>query len=242
MSLISENGIYNIKTDAEKKGIYTVSKKSTNEISAATGANANQARTINAITSGNSGSASFDNIANNINTLMQSSNKADVQTALNAATALAPETAAMVQSASTENANQVFSAVGTRLSGGSVASSSEGMSSGDSIFKRGAMWVQGLINKSKLNDTSKAKGFDADSTGIAFGAEKQINDDVKAGIGYAYTNTDIDGFMRSTDVDTHTAIVYGEYKPSQWFVNGIATYGWSELQREEKCCRKPSKS
>lgn len=169
-------------------------------------------------------------VANSLNELSQK--VGSEQAYVDALTALAPETAAMVQSASTENANQVFSAVGTRLSGGSVASSSEGMSSGDSVFKRGAMWVQGLFNKSKLDDTSKAKGFDADSTGIAFGAEKYINDDVKAGIGYAYTNTDIDGFMRKTDVDTHTAIAYGEYKPSNWYVNGIATYGWSDYSEK----------
>lgn len=125
-------------------------------------------------------------------------------------TAVAPEVAPMVQQTQSETANQVFGAVGTRLTGGTVSTGGEGMSSGDSIFKRGAMWVQGLFNKSKLDDTSKAKGFDADSSGIAFGAEKFVNDDVKVGAGYAYTNTDIDGFMRSTDVDTHTAIVYGE--------------------------------
>lgn len=79
--------------------------------------------------------------------------------------------------------NQVFGAVGTRLTGGTVSTGGEGMSSGDSIFKRGAMWVQGLFNKSKLDDTSKAKGFDADSSGIAFGAEKFVNDDVKVGVG-----------------------------------------------------------
>lgn len=61
------------------------------------------------------------------------------------------------------------------------------LASGDSIFKRGAMWVQGLFNKSKLDDTSKAKGFDADSSGIAFGAEKFVTDDVKVGVGYAYS-------------------------------------------------------
>lgn len=79
--------------------------------------------------------------------------------------------------------NQVFGAVGTRLTGGTVSTGGEGMFSGDSIFKRGAMWVQGLFNKSKLDDTSKAKGFDADSSGIAFGAEKFVNDDVKVGVG-----------------------------------------------------------
>ena len=139
----------------------------------------------------------------------------------------------MVQKTQTETANQVFGAVGTRLTGGSVSSASQGMSSGDSIFKRGAMWVQGLFNKSKLDDTSKAKGFDADSNGIAFGAEKFVTDDTKVGIGYAYTNTNIDGFMRDTDVDTHTAILYGEYKPSNWYVNGIATYGWSDYEESK---------
>ena len=150
-----------------------------------------------------------------------------------ALTAVAPEVAPMVQQTQSENANQVFGAVGTRLTGGTVSTGGEGMSSGDSIFKRGAMWVQGLFNKSKLDDTSKAKGFDADSSGIAFGAEKFVNDDVKVGVGYAYTNTDIDGFMRSTDVDTHTAIVYSEYKPSNWYVNGIATYGWSDYSEDK---------
>lgn len=165
--------------------------------------------------------------------LSNSTNTAEQKAYVAALTAVAPEVAPMVQQTQSENANQVFGAVGTRLTGGTVSTGGEGMSSGDSIFKRGAMWVQGLFNKSKLDDTSKAKGFDADSSGIAFGAEKFVTDDTKVGIGYAYTNTDIDGFMRNTDVDTHTAIVYGEYKPSNWYVNGIATYGWSDYEENK---------
>ena len=165
--------------------------------------------------------------------LSNSSNAAEQKAYVDALTAVAPEVAPMVQKTQTETANQVFGAVSTRLTGGSVSSASQGMSSGDSIFKRGAMWVQGLFNKSKLDDTSKAKGFDADSHGIAFGAEKFVTDDTKVGIGYAYTNIDIDGFMRDTDVDTHTAILYGEYKPSNWYVNGIATYGWSDYEEKK---------
>lgn len=165
--------------------------------------------------------------------LSNSTNAAEQKAYVDALTAVAPEVAPMVQKTQTETANQVFGAVGTRLTGGSISTGGEGMASGDSIFKRGAMWVQGLFNKSKLDDTSKAKGFDADSSGIAFGAEKFVTDDTKVGIGYAYTNTDIDGFMRSTDVDTHTAIVYGEYKPSNWYVNGIATYGWSDYEESK---------
>ncbi len=165
--------------------------------------------------------------------LSNSTNATEQKAYVDALTAVAPEVAPMVQKTQTETANQVFGAVSTRLTGGSVSTGGEGMASGDSIFKRGAMWVQGLFNKSKLDDTSKAKGFDADSNGIAFGAEKFVTDDTKVGIGYAYTNTDIDGFMRDTDVDTHTAILYGEYKPSNWYVNGIATYGWSDYEERK---------
>lgn len=170
-------------------------------------------------------------IASSLNELSQKAGSE--QAYVDALTAIAPEVAPLVHKTQTETTNQIFGAVSSRLSGGSVASATNGMSSGDSVFKRGAMWVQGLFNKSKLDDTSKAKGFDADSTGIAMGAEKYINDDVKAGIGYAYTNTDIDGFMRDTDVDTHTAMVYGEYKPSNWYVNGIATYSWSDYSEKK---------
>ncbi len=226
----AKNALFKLKKD---NGVYTFEKNSTAEIAVSTGASGNQASTIAAVTEGLSNNATFNAAANNINTLLQSSNQSDVQAGLNAATALAPEVAPAVQQTSTETANQVFGAVGTRLTGGSVSTGGEGISSGDSIFKRGAMWVQGMFNKSKLDDTSKAKGFDADSNGVAFGAEKYINDDVKAGIGYAYTKTDIDGFMRDTDVDTHTAILYGEYKPSNWYVNGIATYGWSDYSEDK---------
>ena len=165
--------------------------------------------------------------------LSNSTNAAEQKVYVDALTAVAPEVAPMVQKTQTETANQVFGAVSTRLTGGSISTGGEGMASGDNIFKRGAMWVQGLFNKSKLDDTSKAKGFDADSNGIAFGAEKFVTDDTKVGIGYAYTTTDIDGFMRDTDVDTHTAILYGEYKPSNWYVNGIATYGWSDYEESK---------
>lgn len=150
-----------------------------------------------------------------------------------ALTALAPETAPAVQQAATEGANQIFGAVGTRLSGGAVAATKQGMSSGDNPFTKVAVWVQGLFNKAKLDDTSKSKGFDSKTYGTALGVESKVSEDVKLGIGYAYSKTDIDGFMRDTDVKTHTAILYGEYKPNNWYVNAIASYGWSDYDEKK---------
>jgi outer membrane autotransporter barrel domain protein len=217
----TEDGSLNITGTATASDVVNEAGGSTN--------NAKTAEAWDSLTSSSTASAGAKAVASVLNDLSQNNEQAYVE----ALTAVAPEVAPMVQKTQTETANQVFGAVSTRLTGGSVSTGGEGMSSGDNIFERAAMWVQGLFNHSKLDDTSKAKGFDADTNGIAFGFEKFVTDDVKAGIGYAYSNTDIDGFKRDTDVDTHTAILYGEYKPSNWYVNGIATYGWSDYDESK---------
>lgn len=211
-------------------------KASAADIAVEAGGNANNVGTATAwdgVSLDNPSGSTSGQVANALAELAGKPDATSQKAYVDALTAVAPEVAPMVQHTQTENANQVFGAVGTRLSGGSVSTGGEGMSSGDNIFERAAMWVQGLFNKSKLDDTSKSYGFDADSNGIAMGAEKYVTEDTKVGLGYAYTSTDIDGFKRETDVDTHTAFVYGEYKPSNWYVNGIASYGWSDYDESK---------
>ena len=232
---IAENSRYDIKWN-EDGSLNITGTATASDVVVDAGGSANNAKTAEAwdsVTSSTTASAGAKAVASVLGDLSQNATTAAGQKAyVDALTAVAPEVAPMVQKTQTETANQVFGAVSTRLTGGSISTGSEGMSSGDSN-PDAAVWVQGMFNKSKLDDTSKAKGFDADSNGIAFGAEKFVTDDTKVGIGYAYTNTDIDGFMRSTNVDTHTAILYGEYKPSNWYVNGIATYGWSDYEENK---------
>ena len=216
-----DGGTYNIK--------YENSASDVVNDAGGTSSNTSTAEAWDGLKDNTSVSAAAQDVAAKLNDLSQNDKKGYVE----ALTAVAPEVAPMVQKTQSETANQVFGAVSTRLTGGSVSTGGEGMSSGDSVFERAAMWVQGLFNHSKLDDTSKAYGFDADSSGVAMGAEKYVTEDTKIGLGYAYTNTDIDGFMRSTDVDTHTAFVYGEYKPSNWYVNGIMSYGWSDYSENK---------
>ena len=233
---IAENSRYDIKWNEDGSlSIFGKDVTSSDIVADAggTSSNASTAEAWESIDDSSDVSEQAKNIFNTLYALSQDTSAAGKKAYTDALTTVAPEVAPMVQHTQTQTANQVFGAVGTRLTGGSVSTGGQGMSSGDNIFERAAMWVQGLFNKSKLDDTSKAYGFDADSSGVAMGAEKYINDDVKVGLGYAYTNTDIDGFMRSTDVDTHTAFVYGEYKPSNWYVNGIASYGWSDYSENK---------
>lgn len=231
--VVNNNLLYNLdglNEDGTIAGELTVSKKDSSEVAAgvaAHGADGNQAGTIAAFVDGLSGNAQADNITNQISTLVQSGN---VKGAARLAKEVAPVAAPVVQSQVTETTNQVFGAVATRLSGGSVSSAAEGKSSGDSVFERAAMWVQGLFNKTKYDGSND---FKTDSTGLALGAEKYLNSDVKVGAGYAYTNSDVKQGDRKIDVDTHTAFVYGEYKPSDWYVNGIASYNWGDYDEKK---------
>ena len=221
----NNNALYNI--ESSKNGTYQISKKTAQEISEAVSATQNEANVIAALTAqSDTGNAKANIIANSVNDALQSGNEAEIAAAKEAASALAPDVAPVVPQTETMVANQIYSAIGTRLSGG-INNANQGISSGD-MLDDAAVWVQGLYNKSKLNNTSKAYGYDADTYGAAFGLEKYVTKATKLGAGYAYNSTDIDGHNRDTDVHTSTLFAYGEYKPNNWFVNGIASYGWSD--------------
>ena len=221
----NNNALYNIASS--KNGTYQISKKTAQEISEAVSATQNEANVIAALTAqSDTGNAKANIIANSVNDALQSGNEAEIAAAKEAASALAPDVAPVVPQTEVMVAKQVYNAIGTRLSGG-INSANQGISSGD-MLDDAAVWVQGLYNKSKLNNTSKAYGYDADTYGTAFGLEKYVTKATKLGAGYAYNSTDIDGHNRDTDVHTSTLFAYGEYKPNNWFVNGIASYGWSD--------------
>ena len=221
----NNNALYNI--ESSKNGTYQISKKTAQEISEAVSATQNEANVIAALTAqSDTGNAKANIIANSVNDALQSGNKAEIAAAKEAASALAPDVAPVVPQTEVMVAKQVYNAIGTRLSGG-INNANQGISSGD-MLDDAAVWVQGLYNKSKLNNTSKAYGYDADTYGTAFGLEKYVTKATKLGAGYAYNSTDIDGHNRDTDVHTSTLFAYGEYKPNNWFVNGIASYGWSD--------------
>ena len=229
------NNLYNVEFGSAN-GTYNISKKSTDEITASTGATQNQAEAVEAITSGSSSNENFNSIADDIVGLLQSSNSNDVKKALEAIDALSPATVPVVNQSQTNMISQVFNAVSSRLTSGlSNPTANTGVSSGDEAFEGGAIWAKGIYSKAKLEDdtTHSIPGFTSESTGVALGVEKFVNDDVKLGVGYAYTDTSIDAFKRDTDVETHTAFIYGEYKPSNWFVNATASYNWSKYDEHK---------
>ena len=169
-------------------------------------------------------------IAQRINTLLDAA-AGNVKQMKQILREVAPEAAPSASSTASANAGAVMNVVSTRMGGGSPAPAGKGRSGGDYTAGGMTAWAQMMYNSADLH---KADGFDADSTGFAAGFEYNINDSVKAGIGYAYTDTDLDTARSKTDVDTHTVFAYGEYKPDAFYVNGVLSYGHSKYDEKTK--------
>lgn len=233
-SLTENNNMYKFVASETEAGKFIISKEKTGgDVSDDTGGSTTNSSAAEAwVDSGKpfpAGSASAD-LAEKLHQLAQTSQNGEFNDAL---TALAPEVSPVVRAVSMEIVNQVFSAVSARMTSGGIYEPAEGLSAGDGLFDQVATWVQVLTNKSKLDDTAKAYGFDVDTNGVAMGIEKQFDARYKAGVGYAYSNSDIDAFMRDTNVEAHTFFAYGEYKPSRWFVNGIAAYTFADYDENK---------
>ena len=132
---------------------------------------------------------------------------------------LNPTDKPVAQAAATSVQNQVLSLAAGRMSGGAVM----GRAGGDEIAQENGFWVQGLFNKSKFADE-----FHGYTRGVALGADTTIDKTWTVGAGLAFNNSDVHADGVHTDIDSKTLFVYGQYKPSNWFVNGTATYTMSE--------------
>lgn len=223
------NLLYNISV--ENNSSLTYKKKTSDEITSSLNIDDNQAKTLDAVMSSDSDNASFNQVAENISTLLQSTDTAQKQKALDLVEAITPETSPMTQQVAAQISGEVFDVVGARLAhrpSPQYRGKHRGLSSGDNIFETGAMWVQGMGSKAELKDTDKLRGFEATTAGMAMGFEKQANDNIRVGLGYAYSQTEIDSDIRNADVSTHSAIFYSEYKHPRFFMNVIANYGWSD--------------
>lgn len=220
-NVINNNLLYNVGFSEDSDSELTISKKGASAVSEsviAAGGSANDAAVVNAWVGGNANAATLSGASQQMAQHLHNLAQTNPGALTAATTALAPEAQPVVDSVSTETNRQIFNVAGGRMDSGSGS----GMSSGENPFKKAGLWIQGLMNKSKLDTRN---GFDADTYGTAVGADGYINENTKVGLGYAFTNSDIDSTGRKTDVNTNTGFLYGEYNAPSYYVNAVATYG-----------------
>ena len=226
---VADNNMYRFEK-ADKAGDYIISlAKTAEDVSQENGGTQNNAGEAKAWVDGNKfeqGSVSAD-VADKLADLAQN----DAKGFNEALSALAPSDTPEVRTNSVNHNTEMFRAVVTHLD--DVSKKKQyGLSSGDAVDGV-SVWAKAFGNHAKVDNTSKAYGFKSDGYGATLGIEKQLNDAFKVGLGYSYFYNDIDGFMRDSDVNTHTGFVYGEYRPNNWYTNAIASYGYSEYDENK---------
>lgn len=128
--------------------------------------------------------------------------------------AIHPETESVVQSVSSSVQSTVTSLAANRMAAQSI-----GRNGGDVQMTAGGVWAQGIFNKSKQNDA-----FSGYTRGIAGGLDSTFNKVFTLGAGYAFAHSDITGTARDTEIDSLSVFLYGQYKPTAWYMNAVANY------------------
>ena len=226
---VVDNNMYRFEK-ADKAGDYIIRlAKTAEEVSQENGGTQNNANAAKGWVDGSKfeqGSVSAD-VADKLADLAQNNGKKFNE----ALSAIAPNDSSMVRVNAVNNNIQMFRAVVSHLD--DVSKKKQyGLSSGDAVDGV-SVWAKAFGNHVKVDDMSKAYGFKTDGYGATLGIEKQLNDAFKVGLGYSYFYNDVDGFMRDSDVNTHTGFVYGEYRPNNWYTNAIASYGYSKYDENK---------
>lgn len=203
--------VYNV-TGGTEAGEFIVTTKSVDEIAKNTGLSTQGAASVAGLA--NSNNAVLNAISLRSQQELAAGNVGYVE---QETAKLNPDNKPVAQSVASSVQNQVLSLAAGRMAGGAV-----GRSGGDSANMDYGIWAQGLYNHAKYSDK-----FTGDTMGISVGADALINGKYTIGVGYAYNDTDVDSNSRDTTIDSSSLFVYGQYKPSQWFVNGTLNYTMS---------------
>jgi|GEM_PF-3500546 len=132
--------------------------------------------------------------------------------------ALAPETAPLYQTISTQIINQIYDTVDNRLISD----------------KNRAVWAKALFNTTTVKPYGLSRGFDSKVTGISVGLENISSLGNTSGLSYSFTNSDTDGMGRKTEVDNHTFALYADVNSSKFKLSGITSYTFGGYDDSKK--------
>ncbi len=194
----------------------TATMKSTEDIATENGISTEAATTVANLV--NSSSDELNDLANAIQDKLASGDADTAAAVEQAHAAIHPETESVVQSVAMHVQNTV-----ANLAAGRLTALTLGRGGGDVDITAGGVWAQGIYNKSKQNDA-----FRGYTRGVAGGVDMTMNRVLTLGAGYSYAHSDITGTARDTEIDSSTIFAYGQYKPTDWFVNAMANYTMSD--------------
>jgi outer membrane autotransporter protein len=136
---------------------------------------------------------------------------------------LTPDVSRGVINAATNSQNLVSGAINRRAS-----KARSGLSSGDVLEEQG-VWLQALSSDANQDRRQGIDGYDANTNGIAVGADGKLNTDTTIGLAYSYLTSDVKSDLgQKTDVSGHALTLYGNWARDNFFVDTSLMYGWND--------------
>lgn len=218
---IKENALYDLSLTDE--GDVVVGKKSSDDIQNTLAQNMDKksAEIIAAVLS-SKGSEKLAELSSEFSTIVQ---EGSFEKASKGAKELAPTDSVVVGQIERATNILLLNTIGNRVG-------NTGRSGGDA-FKNSSLWMKALYSNAEQESSSSSEGFEADTKGFLLGVDGKATDDLTIGVGYAYTQSEIDAGSREMDVDGHNAFVYAYYQPNKWYVNGVVSYGQSKYKESK---------
>jgi len=153
----------------------------------------------------------IDNSANNpkmdgvINALNKLGSNKQVADAVDSTT---PQTTTSSFTASNQISNNVANIVSQRQT---ITLNGGGLNSGDEMFGNKNVWAKAYGSMGSQDDKNGVNGFDIDSYGFGVGIDGEYSDNNQIGVGFFYTNAEVDvnNVSQTSDIDVYSLIVYG---------------------------------
>lgn len=93
--------------------------------------------------------------------------------------------------------------------------SGSGFSSGDEVSADRHFWIKPFGSWADQDDRDGTIGYDADTYGVALGADTELSSTVRLGAALAYSNSDVESKStvapQAVEIDTYQVAVYGSY-------------------------------
>ncbi len=115
-----------------------------------------------------------------------------------------------------------FSSRNTSNTDGRAEKAVTGVSSGDELMRKN-VWIQQFASKIDQGNSAASVGYKANSLGVAFGGDHEINDDFVLGIGgsYAHSNAKSRDTLKLNSISTYQANIYSGYNFDKFFLNSM---------------------
>jgi outer membrane autotransporter protein len=116
---------------------------------------------------------------------------------------------------------------------GSAYASTQGAGfNAGSLNQSNSMWMKPFASFGLQSERKGIAGYDADTYGIAIGADTRLNAKSVVGLSFSYADTDVDGKgagRSRTDISSYQLTAYGDYTAKDWYIEALVGYAYNDM-------------